>query len=102
MKEFTKDGRQVIGKNIETTTLSEYIDGYWHVTQTVSQSRLLDGDDEWETKAVKMTAKAEDLNVAVANAFLSIETWLHRHQNDLFDEPVYPVPEKTTDGEYVN
>ena len=102
MPEFTKEGKQIIGNKVETTTLSELIDGYWHVTQSVSQSRLVDGEDEWQTEAVKMTAKAKKLEVAIANAFLSIETWLSKHNNDLFDEPVYSIPDKTEDGEYVN
>jgi hypothetical protein len=99
---FTNEGKQIVGSKVETITLSELIDGYWHVTQIIKQSRLIEGDEDWDTKEVKMTASAEDLETAIANSYLSIETWLSKRGNDMFEEPTYSVPDKTDKGEYIN
>jgi hypothetical protein len=101
MEEFTKDGKRILGSKVVASTLTEFKkEGYWRVTQILTQERLVEGAKDWEVKTVKMSAEAEDKATAIKNAFVSLDTYLAPRNNDLFNEPV--IPAKTDDGEYIN
>lgn len=111
MDNLTEDGREIIGTDVVTRTYSELLDnGYWKVTQSVIQKRLVKDEEEWEKRELKMSAEAEELRTAILNAFVSVQTYLELRDNDLFNKPKKPtsgeaiqvVPSKTEDGEYIN
>ena len=106
MQKTLEDGRKIVGSKVITKTFCELDENeYWKVDQTVTQERLIEGDDDWETKTINMSAHAKELEVAVANAIMSLERYLVPRNSDLFQEPNYEgkIPaSKTKDGEYVN
>jgi hypothetical protein len=107
MAVLTEDGRVIVRSDVTTKTYSELDENeIWHVKLTITQGRLIDGEDKWETESVSMTATAKDLSVALANASVSIDQYLFPRNYDLFTKPkqlpVPDVPSKTEDGEYVN
>ena len=104
MEKFTKEGKAITGSDVITQTFCELQDSnYWRVTQTVIQKRKVEGSEEWEEKTLKMSAEAKELEIALLNSFLSIETYLTPRNNDLFTEPVREsLPDKTDDGDYIN
>lgn len=58
-------------------------DGTWEVQHTFISSRTRDGV-VWEDKEVNMKSYAKDLATAVTNAQLSVNTYLAKHNYDLF------------------
>jgi hypothetical protein len=59
----------------------------WKVTQTIIQRRKISAESEWEEKEVVMTAIAKDIDIAMAQVFLSMEGYLITRNHDLFTEP---------------
>jgi hypothetical protein len=108
MEQTLEDGRKIVGSRVTTKTFCELDEnGYWKVDQSITQERLIEGEDEWEVKTVQQSAHAKQLEVAIANAILALERFLVPRNSDLFKEPNYEkglaIPmDKTEDGEYVN
>lgn len=100
----TANGVKIVGSKVTTTTMCEYLkDSYWRVEQELVEERRLENTDEWESKSLRMSAEAEELETALRNLVLSVETYLYPRNNSLFNEPqALQVPDKTEDGEYVN
>lgn len=61
--------------------------GMWKVTQTVTQRRKAKNEDEWDTREVTMSAYAKNIDIALADVFLSMEGYLVTRNHDLFTEP---------------
>ena len=70
----------------------------WTVTQTITQRRKVDAEAEWEEQDVTMTAISKDVDMAMAQVFLSMEGYLITRNHDLFTEPesVVEVADGTT------
>lgn len=106
MDQKTKEGKIIVGSNVITETyckLNEH--GFWEVKQTFTQRRLMEGEDEWETKTVEMNSSAQELEIAVYDAIISLEQYLSKRDSDLFKEPHELTPvvkSKNIDGEYIN
>lgn len=60
--------------------------GMWKVTQTVTQRRKATADGEWDSREIAMSAYAKNIDVALANVFLSMEGYLVTRNHDLFTE----------------
>ena len=58
----------------------------WKVTQTISQRRKATANGEWDTKEVAMSAFSKNIDIALANVFLSMEGYLVTRNHDLFTE----------------
>ena len=59
----------------------------WKVTQTITQRRKVDAESEWEEESVTMSAISKDVDLAMAQVFLSMEGYLITRNHDLFTEP---------------
>ena len=59
----------------------------WKVTQTITQRRKVDAESDWEQKEVTMSAIYKDVELAMAQVFLSMEGYLITRNHDLFTEP---------------
>jgi len=73
----------------------------WKVTQTITQRRKIDADSEWEQAEVTMSAISKDVDVAMAQVFLSMEGYLITRNHDLFSEPE-EQPVQVSDGTVVH
>lgn len=62
-------------------------DGRWRVIHTLQQSRSSDLET-WEDKQIEIEAIDDNLNTAIAQTSVSIGTYLHTVNNDLFAESV--------------
>jgi len=60
---------------------------YWVVKQTITQRRKATPESEWEEKDVTMQSQARNIDVAMAQVFLSMEGYLITRNHDLFKEP---------------
>ncbi len=75
----------------------------WTVTQTIIQRRKIEIDSEWEEKEVTMKAISKDVDIAMAQVFLSMEGYLITRNHDLFSEPEEVVEAKvSSDGTVVH
>lgn len=81
-------------------TLDEEINS-WKVTQRITQRRKVEVDSEWEEKDVTMMAISKDIDMAMAQVFLSMEGYLITRNHDLFTEPE-EKPVEVTDGTTVH
>ena len=81
-------------------TLDKKLDS-WKVTQTITQRRKQDAESEWEEKDVTMMAISKDVDIAMAQVFLSMEGYLITRNHDLFTEPE-EKPVEVTDGTTVH
>ena len=81
-------------------TLDKKLDS-WKVTQTITQRRKQDAESEWEEQDVTMTAIAKDIDIAMAQVFLSMEGFLITRNHDLFTEPE-AQPVEVEDGTTVH
>lgn len=114
MQNELEDGRKVIGSEVTTKTFCSFgEDEHWHVTQTITQKRLIEGDDEWEERTIEMEAHARRIEIAVANAIMSLDQYLTSRNGDLFNDPkqlanstnnttVANLPSKALNGEYIH
>jgi hypothetical protein len=59
----------------------------WKVTQTITQRRKVDAESDWEQKEITMSAISKDVELAMAQVFLSMEGYLITRNHDLFTEP---------------
>lgn len=82
-------------------TLNEKTDS-WTVTQTITQRRKLDAESEWEERDITMTAISKDVDVAMAQVFLSMEGYLITRNHDLFTEPEEEEVKVSSDGTVVH
>ena len=73
----------------------------WKVTQTITQRRKIDAESEWEEQDVTMTAISKDVDIAMAQVFLSMEGFLITRNHDLFTEPE-AEPVEVSDGTVVH
>lgn len=60
---------------------------YWTVTQTITQRRKVTEESEWEEKKINMSSQARNIDVAMAQVFLSMEGYMITRNHDLFTEP---------------
>ena len=74
---------------------------HWTVKQTITQRRKVDADSEWEQAEVMMTSLSKDVDIAMAQVFLSMEGYLITRNHDLFTEPE-EEPVEVTDGTTVH
>ena len=76
----------------------------WKVTQVITQRRKIDNESAWEEKDVTMTAISKDVDIAMAQVFLSMEGYLITRNHDLFTEPEEEVVEvkESSDGTVVH
>ena len=81
-------------------TLDEKLNS-WKVTQTITQRRKVDADSEWEQAEVTMSAISKDVDVAMAQVFLSMEGYLITRNHNLFAEPE-EQPVQVSDGTVVH
>ena len=79
--------------------------GFWDVKQTLKQGRRVNSESEWENREVTMQASAKNVDVALAEVFLSMEGFLVARNHDLFNEPERgetPARITSSDGELLN
>ncbi|GAF67923.1 unnamed protein product [marine sediment metagenome] len=81
-------------------TLDETLNS-WKVTQIITQRRKVDAESEWEERDITMTAISKDVDIAMAQVFLSMEGYLITRNHDLFTEPEAQSVE-VTDGTVVH
>jgi hypothetical protein len=60
---------------------------YWIVKQTITQRRKVTSESEWEEKVIEMKSQARNIDVAMAQVFLSMEGYMITRNHDLFTEP---------------
>jgi hypothetical protein len=71
------------------STLAELeSNGKWKLTIEVTQKRRKKLEDEWESKSMDCTTYNLDLNKAVAEASVTIATYLDSYEGDLFNEDI--------------
>lgn len=64
-------------------------DGYWTVTLTISNSRKMELNDDWETKKVSLKVIDTDRYKAYTQALIFMNEYLEKYDNDIF-----AIPEK--------
>ena len=74
----------------------------WKVTQTITQRRKVDAESEWEERDVTMMAISKDVDIAMAQVFLSMEGFLITRNHDLFTEPEEEEVKVSSDGTVVH
>ena len=74
----------------------------WKVTQNITQRRKIDDESEWEEEEVTMTAISKDVDIAMAQVFLSMEGYLITRNHDLFSEPEEEEVKVSSDGSVVH
>ena len=87
MEQDTNEFVQMTQQSFINCTLNES-DGVWTVTQTITHKRksIIDGD--WDSREVSMLALSKNIDIALANVFLSMESYLVTIDHDLFTETV--------------
>ena len=93
-------GEKDIGISTIVNTECELQDnGVWKVTQVITHKRSKDLK-EWEEKVLEASSYSKDLSTALANVFISIQSYLEPRNNNLFEEP--EVINRLPGGEYVS
>lgn len=83
-----------------SSTLDEKT-GYWKVTQVITQRRKVTSKSKWEEADVTMSAESKDVDMAMAQVFLSMEGYLITRNHNLFNEPE-SLPVEVADGTVVH